>query len=92
VYVSEVQPEYMNPDPNYRFSLPQTDDWLIGCREIYLAPSTHVPVVWTQKKNAPKNKQTNKQKKKTLLPDYSYASQLVFSLKINMICSKSKLF
>jgi len=37
--------KYMNRDPNYRFSLPQTDDWLIGCREINLAPSTHVPVV-----------------------------------------------
>jgi len=68
VYVSEVQPEYMNPDPNYRFSLPQTDDWLIGCREIYLAPSTHVPVVWTQKKMRQKtNKQTNKKKKHCFL-------------------------
>jgi len=56
----------MNRDPNYRFSLPQTDDWLIGCREINLAPSTHVPVVDS------KLRQKVTLKKKSLLPDYSY--------------------
>lgn len=41
-HVDELQREHSN----YRFSLPLTGDWLIGCREIWLLQRTFL--LWTQ--------------------------------------------